>query len=103
MNVIAPRTLHTFWEKHPHAEESLRDWLKLMQKGEFTDFASVRAVWPHADLVRARGDVPVVVFNVGGNKYRLVASLNWTYRAVYVKHIVTHPGYDAWNRKGRPL
>jgi mRNA-degrading endonuclease HigB of HigAB toxin-antitoxin module len=71
-----------------------------MQKGEFRDFSSVRAVWPHVDLVRARGMSLSSSFNVEGNRYRLVASINWTYRAVYVKQIMTPPNTTHGTGKG---
>lgn len=74
-----------------------------MQKGDFTSLNEMRAEWPHADLVRAKDGVPVIVFNVGGNNYRLLANVNWTYKTVYVKRIMTHAEYDAWNKRGRPL
>ena|GEM_PF-649775 len=68
MNVIAPRTLRAFWEKHPHAETPLQDWLKLMRGGSFTNFSELREVFPSADYVAGQ----FTIFNLGGNKYRLV-------------------------------
>lgn len=74
-----------------------------MQKGDFADLHAVREVWPHADLVRAKGGVPVIIFNVGGNKYRLIVSVNWKYKTVFVKRVMTHAEYDEWGKGGRPL
>lgn len=103
VNVIAPRTLRLFWEVHGRAETPLRDWQKAMQKGDFANFNELQAVWPHADLVRASGNTPVIIFNVGGNKYRLVVNINWTHKGVYIKRIMTHAEYDVWNKEGRPV
>lgn len=103
MNVIAPRTFRAFWEKRHGAEEPLKEWQKAMQKGDFADLCAVREVWSHADLVKIKGDVPVVIFNIGGNKYRLVVSISWMYKTVFVKRVMTHAEYDSWNKGGRPL
>jgi mRNA interferase HigB len=103
MNVIAPRTLRAFWEKHDQAEGPLKEWQKGMQKGDFASLNDLRAVWPHADLAQTKENVPVIIFNIGGNKYRLVVNVNWTYKTIFVKRIMTHAEYDAWNREGRPL
>lgn len=102
VNVIAPRTLRHFWEIHSRAETPFRDWQKATQKGDFANFNELQAVWPHADLVRAAGNIPVIIFNVGGNKYRLVVNINWTHKGVYIKRILTHAEYDVWNKEGRP-
>ncbi len=73
-----------------------------MQKGDFANLSELQAVWPHADLVRAEENVPVIVFNIGGNNYRVVI-INWTYRSVYIQRIMNYKDYDLWNKRGRPL
>lgn len=91
MNVIAPRTLAAFWAQHPEAEEPLRAWLRQVQRSAYRNFADVRADYGSADWVAG-----LVVFNVGGNKFRLIVSANFQYQTLYIKHVLTHAEYDAW-------
>ena len=78
-----------FWEKHPDSETALRSWLKAMRDTEFKNLAELRSAFKSADNV---GDL--IVFNIGGNKYRLVASVHFNRGKVYVRHILTHEEYD---------
>ncbi len=50
VNVIAPRTLHTFWQRHPRAQEPLRIWLKIMQQTDLTNWAEIKTAFPSADV-----------------------------------------------------
>jgi len=99
VNVVAPRTLRAFWEKHPHAETPLRDWLKLMQGSSFTNFSKLREVFPSADYVAAQ---ELSIFNIGGNKYRLVTFIRYTSQTVFIKRVMTHAEYTRWNAQRRP-
>lgn len=98
MNVIAPRTLRAFWEKYHHAETPLRDWLKLMRDSSFTNFSELREVFPSADYVAGQ----LTIFNLGGNKYRLVTFIRYTLQIVFIKGVMTHAEYTRWNVQGRP-
>jgi len=93
MNVIAPRALAAFWAHHPEAEEPLRAWLRHVQKAEYASFADVRAEFGSADWVAG-----LIVFNIGGNKYRLIVSPNFgtRFRTFFIKHVLTHRQYDDW-------
>ncbi|HMP08343.1 MAG TPA: type II toxin-antitoxin system HigB family toxin, partial [Lacipirellulaceae bacterium] len=57
--------------------------------------ADVQAAFPGADGFNLECGIPVVVFNVGGNKFRLVARIYYHYGRVYVKTVLTHKDYDA--------
>ncbi|MCP4167705.1 MAG: type II toxin-antitoxin system HigB family toxin [Chloroflexi bacterium] len=89
MHVISRKALRHFWERHPDSRISLSRWFKIMQRNEFESFDALRATFPSADLV---GDF--VVFNIGGNKYRLIASIHFNRARVYVRHILTHDAYN---------
>jgi mRNA interferase HigB len=102
VNVIAPRTLREFWERHPHAQKPLRQWEKAMRANRFRSFGELQWVFPSADYVRI-GEAEVVIFNIGGNKYRLVVSVSFEHQAAFIKRVMTHAEYDHWNRGGRPL
>jgi mRNA interferase HigB len=89
VHVISKKAARLFWEKHPDSETSLRSWLKAMRDTEFKNLAELRSAFKSADNV---GDL--IVFNIGGNKYRLVASVHFNRGKVYVRHILTHEEYD---------
>jgi mRNA interferase HigB len=100
MNVIAPRTLRAFWEKHPHAETPLREWQKDVQKSDYANFAELRATYPSADYL---ADAELTIFNIGGNKYRLVTFVRYSAQTIFIKRVMTHAEYTKWNAQGRPI
>lgn len=91
MQIIARRTLRNFWEIYPDAETPLVAWYKIVSKVEWTGPADVKALYGNADFV---GDNRVI-FNIGGNKYRLVVHIAYPFKRVLVKFIGTHKEYDA--------
>ncbi len=93
MHIISRKTLRQFWEQHPDSESALARWFKIMQRHDFTSFETLRATFPTADKV---GDF--LVFNIGGNKYRLITAIHFNRRKVYIRHVLTHQDYDrgAW-------
>ncbi len=93
VNVVTARKLQAFWAKHPEAEGPLSAWLKIAQTATWKDPHAVRADFGSADFV---GDNRVV-FNIGGNKYRLVTRISYTFKQVLVKFVGTHAEYDRIN------
>jgi mRNA interferase HigB len=95
MHVISRKALLQFWENHPESKNSLSRWFRIMQKNDFADFNGLRATFPSADRV---GDL--IVFNISGNKYRLIASIHFNRNKVYIRHVLTHSEYDkgAWKK-----
>ena len=93
MHVISRKALRDFWGQHPDAETALVRWAKLVETTEFGSFEELQATFPSADKV---GDL--IVFNIGGNKYRLIASVHFNRGKVYIRHVLTHQEYDrgAW-------
>ena len=93
MHVIAWKTLKTFGEKHHDAAGPLRQWFKLIEHGHFISFIDLRRTFGSVDKV---GDL--CVFNIGGNKYRLVTYVRFDWQRCYIKHVLTHSEYDkgAW-------
>jgi mRNA interferase HigB len=89
MHVISRKALRTFWEKHAESEQPLRRWYTLMTTTSYESFADLRLTFPSADVVD-----DLTVFNVGGNKYRLIASIHFNRHKVYVRHVLTHAEYD---------
>ncbi|MYE90257.1 type II toxin-antitoxin system HigB family toxin [Candidatus Poribacteria bacterium] len=89
MHIISKKALREFWGKYPDSQTSLVRWFKLIEKQELKNFVELRAVLPSADQVDN-----LIVFNIGGNKYRLIASIHFNRQKVYVRHVLTHAEYD---------
>lgn len=93
MRVIARRTLQEFWLRHADAEQPLRAWFAEVTAAAWTGMADIKARHAHASVI----DAERVVFNIGGNKYRLVVKVWFAGQAVFVKFICTHAEYDRLN------
>ena len=93
MHVISRKALRRFWEEYPDSKGGLSRWFKIMHRSEFKSIDALRVTFPSADKV---GDL--IVFNIGGNKYRLIASIHFNRGKVYIRHVLTHHEYDrgAW-------
>ena len=89
MHIISRKVLREFAQRHPDSETALDSWFHLVRTNQFHSFNALRQVFPSADKV---GDV--IVFNIGGNKYRLIAAIHFNRQKVYIRHILTHPEYD---------
>jgi mRNA interferase HigB len=95
MHVISRKALRLFWEKYPDSQTALACWFKVVTTTDFLNFAELRSAFPSVDKVDKW-----VVFNLGGNKYRLIASIHFNRGKVYIRHVLTHSEYDkgAWKR-----
>ena len=89
MHIISRKALRDFWEKHPDSQVPLIRWFRVMKASQFGTFAELRAVFPSADKVGKW-----VVFNIGGNKYRLIASVHFNRGKLFVREVLTHREYD---------
>lgn len=93
MWIIALSTLKAFWESN-RAYRDVREpglaWYRQALKADWASPAEVKASFPSASVLRDGR----VVFNLAGNKYRLVVWINYPYRVVYVRFIGTHAQYD---------
>ena len=89
MHIISRKTLREFWEQYPDSQAPLLRWYKVVKSSQFSNFAELRATFPSADLV---GEL--VVFNIGGNRYRLIVSIRFNREKVYIRHVLTHNVYD---------
>ena len=91
MQVIAKRTLIQFWERHPQAERPLRAWFGVVSKVIWNGPADVKAAFgASVDFVADNR----IVFDIAGNKYRLVVHVAYAYRRVLIKFVGTHAAYD---------
>lgn len=92
--MIALRTLREFWETHPQgrdAEGPSRAWHAEAERADWATPADVKAQYRSASVLKSGR----IVFNVAGNKFRLVVRINFAYRVVYVRFVGTHGEYDA--------
>ena len=85
MRIIARKTLQDFWQTG-HADAGFAE----VSRATWQTMADIKLRYPHASVI----DAERVVFNIGGNKYRLVAKVWFTGQAVYVKFVGTHRAYD---------
>ncbi len=93
MHIIARPPLHEFARNHPDAKKPLDVWWKTVRKKRWMKFADVRSTYSSADMV---GNC--VVFNIRGNKYRLIVKIDYateTFRGiVLIRAVLTHAEYD---------
>jgi len=96
MHVISKSALITFCEKHHDAKKPLATWYQLIEKENFFDFNELREIFASADYVDG-----LTVFNIGGNKYRLITSIHYNRQKVYIRNVLTHSEYDRgdWKRR----
>jgi mRNA interferase HigB len=92
VRIISKRRLREFWAVHPDAEVPLRYWYTITKARRWQSLAEIRRDFPHADAVET-----LTVFNVAGNKYRLITDIVFQVQIVYVKRVLTHADYS----KGR--
>ena len=95
VHVISRKAIREFARKHPDAGPALDAWFKLTSKAHRRNLDDVKACFPHADLA---GDC--TVFNVGGNKYRVVTIIIYAVQRVYIRFVMTHAEYnkERWKR-----
>ena len=96
MHVISRRALREFWERHPPAKTSLTVWFRVLESGDFADFNAIKRAFRAADYL-----APYTIFDVGGNKYRVITVIHYNRQCVYIRHVLTHPEYDAWSDEMR--
>jgi mRNA interferase HigB len=89
MRIIIRRRILEFTEKHPDSAAALNTWHKIISKSDYASFNELRKTFPNADVVSN-----LTVFNIGGNRYRLIAAVHYNKKIVYIRHILTHAEYD---------
>jgi len=94
VKVIKPATVHLWARKHPTAASSLAGWLALVKAAKFKDFVALRQVYRSADLVQVASGRNVIVFNISGNNYRLVAAVHFNTQRVFALRFMTHAEYS---------
>lgn len=90
MRIIAKKVLREFYERYEDAKESLLSWYREVEKEDWDTPAKVKEKYRNASILADNR----VIFNIKGNKYRLVVKIKYEYRMVYVRFVGTHAEYD---------
>lgn len=96
MHVITRKRLHDFWRIHPDAEDALRTWLAIVRAKRYASSHEVRRDFSSASFLGDRR----TVYNIAGNKYRLVVDMRYDLGRIYIRHVLTHEEYDRRTRFG---
>ncbi|HMU87064.1 MAG TPA: type II toxin-antitoxin system HigB family toxin [Agitococcus sp.] len=91
MRVISNKALKDFAEVHTQADSLFQAWRQLIESRYFGSFSDLKQVFNSVDRV---GDF--YVFNIGGNKYRLIAAIHFDKQRLFIRHVFTHAQYDHW-------
>lgn len=93
MHVVSRKALREFCENHAEAEVSLNAWFRAASKGTFNHLAELKQVFNSVDYVKVEKK-GFYVFDIGGNKYRLISAIHFDKQRLFVRHVLTHAEYD---------
>lgn len=98
MRIITRKRLREFAKRYPDAADALQKWGQVVREANWQSLQDVRRVYPHADAATVASGNRVTVFNICGNKYRLIAAIHCNRQCVYVLRLLTHAEYskDFW-------
>jgi mRNA interferase HigB len=89
MHVITRKRLNEFAEKYPETKTALAQWSASVKQASFSSFPNLRSMFPSADQVGK-----LTVFNVGGNRVRVIAAIHYNRKRIYIRAVLTHEEYD---------
>ena len=89
MRVVSRKAIREATAEHSEWGASLNAWYKITEKADWQSFADVRRSWKNSDVVG-----PFVVFDISHNRCRLIATIKYKWRMVYVRRILSHAEYD---------
>ena len=92
MTINNIKALADFKESHPNAEKSIDAWQSEVARAEWQTPNQLKDQYGNASILKSRN----VVFNIGGNRYRLWAQISYKLGIVFVKAIGTHEEYNGW-------
>ena len=90
MRVIAKKTLREFWEKYPDSEQALKSWYREASKALWNNPSDIKRRYNYASIIRYNR----VVYNICGNKYRLITEINYQRKMIFIRFIGNHNEYD---------
>ena len=89
MHIITKKRITEAKILHPECESALNGWLRIIEHNEFKSFAALKSTFNSIDKVEH-----LYVFDIGGNKLRLIACIHFNRQKLYIRHILTHNEYD---------
>jgi mRNA interferase HigB len=89
VHIISRKQLKEAAVRHPDVEAALDVWFRITKRSLWQNLIDVRKTFAHADAVEKW-----TVFNIKGNKYRLITEINYRFRRIYIRHVLTHAEYD---------
>lgn len=97
MHVISKKRLKDFWEIHPSSKVALEAWFKLMRQGSYGMFNALQTTFSKSGVDKVG---KYTIFNIGGNKYRVITVIHYNREKVYIREVLTHAQYDKelWKR-----
>ncbi len=98
MRIIKPATARGWMRQHSAARSGLEWWLEVVCYGSWGSLVELRRTFPSADSVKTASGRQVIVFNISGNAFRLIAAVHFNTRVVYALLFMTHAEYskDRW-------
>jgi len=90
LRVISRKTLRIFWKKHGDSEEQLKSWYRETEKATWKNHNELKKEYPSVSILENSR----IVFNIKGNKYRLIVKINYQYQILWIRFIGTHAEYD---------
>jgi mRNA interferase HigB len=96
MRIVSRKAIREAAAKHSEWRASLNAWYKIARNADWANFAEVRNSWKRSDVVAG-----FVVFDISHNKCRLIATIKYRWRMIYIRHILSHAEYDEkdWQRR----
>ncbi len=90
MHIISRKTLISFWQRFPESEQSLKSWFAEAEKAQWETPAQIKQEYRSASILKNNR----VVFNICGNKFRLIVRVNFFSKTVFIRFLGTHEEYD---------
>jgi mRNA interferase HigB len=94
VRIVALKRLRLFWREFPDAAKPLQRWYADVQTAQWRNFQDIRRMYNTVDSCRVSSGNTVAIFDIGGNKYRLIAAVHYNTGVLYVLRIMTHREYD---------
>lgn len=90
MRIISRKILREFWGKHGDCQEQLKAWYKEAEEATWKNHNDLKKEYPSASILEDTR----IVFNIKGNRYRLIVKINYKYQILWIRFIGTHAEYD---------
>jgi mRNA interferase HigB len=101
MRVISAKALREFYDHHRDAQSPLQAWLKQMEGCHAKGLPELKRLFGSVDYLSVKKR-DLHIFNIGGNKYRLITAVHFNSQMVFIRHVLTHADYDAGGWKQSP-